>query len=81
MHSKISEHTLNILLISFIPVIFGVMSLYIGQDHNWDFRNYHLYNGFSFLNNRLHVDLSPSGMQTYFNPLIDSAYYWGDNKF
>jgi len=58
-----------------VPVAFGIYSVTLGQDTNWDLLNYHLYNAYSFLNDRLDVDLAPAGLQTYFNPFLDVAYY------
>jgi hypothetical protein len=51
------------------------ISLGQGQDRNWDLRNYHLYNAFSFLQGRFDIDLNAVGIQTYFNPLLDLPYY------
>jgi hypothetical protein len=58
-----------------IPVLFGLMSMVIGQDANWDLRNYHLYNVHALLNDRLGFDLAPARFQTYFNPTLDLLYY------
>jgi hypothetical protein len=58
-----------------VPVLFGLWSLFLGQDRNWDGFNYHQYNGFAFLNDKLHTDFAPAGMQTYFNPMLDVFYY------
>lgn len=58
-----------------IPMLFGLLSLKLGQDYNWDLRNYHLYNAFAFLNGKTEIDLAPAQMQTYFNPTIDLLYY------
>ena len=58
-----------------IPFVFGLWSLWLGQDANWDLLNYHLYNAFSFLNGKLHTDLAPAAMQSYFNPFLDVSYY------
>lgn len=58
-----------------IPILFGLFSLKLGQDYNWDLRNYHLYNAFAFLNGKIELDLAPAQMQTYFNPTIDLLYY------
>lgn len=54
-----------------VPLMFGLYALLLGQDNNWDMRNYHLYNGFAFLHDKLAIDLAPGGMQTYFNPTLD----------
>jgi len=37
--------------------------------------NYHLYNPYAYLHHRLHFDLAPAGLQTYFNPFLDLAYF------
>jgi hypothetical protein len=58
-----------------VPLLFGLLSLKMGQDRNWDLRNYHLYNPFALLNGKVGVDLAPAQMQTYFNPTIDLLYY------
>jgi hypothetical protein len=58
-----------------VPLLFGVFSLCLGIDANWDLYNYHLYNPFALLNGKLHIDLAPAGLQTYFNPLLDIPYY------
>ncbi|CAB3780843.1 hypothetical protein LMG28138_01128 [Pararobbsia alpina] len=55
---------------------FGFYSLYLGADSNYDLRNYHLYNPFAWLNNKLLIDFAPAGMQTYFNPMLDLLPYW-----
>lgn len=64
-----------LLVALFVPVLFGLISIYLGQDDNWDLRNYHWYNPYALLNGRLHVDMAPGNWQSYFNPLIDVPYY------
>jgi hypothetical protein len=59
-----------------IPILFGCVSVCLGQDTNWDLFNYHLYNAFALLNGKLHVDLAPAGFQSFFNPLLDVPYYF-----
>jgi hypothetical protein len=54
-----------------LPLLLGLASLALGQDNNWDLRNYHLYNPYAWLHGRLATDLAPAGMQSYFNPLLD----------
>ncbi|ACC70053.1 glycosyltransferase 87 family protein [Paraburkholderia phymatum] len=58
-----------------VPLLFGLYSLLLGADANWDLYNYHLYNPFAWLHGKLQTDLAPAGMQTYFNPLLDTALY------
>ena len=54
---------------------FGLVSVALGQDTNWDLLNYHLHNVYAMLHDRLHTDLAPAGVQSYFNPLLDLPYY------
>ena len=63
-------------LLTTIPIAFGIASIAIGQDANWDLRNYHLYNPWALLHHRVGIDLAPAGLPTYFNPLLDLPYYW-----
>nr|WP_315402264.1 glycosyltransferase 87 family protein [uncultured Duganella sp.] len=57
------------------PLLFGLLSLLVGQDYNWDLRNYHLYNPFALLNGKIGYDLAPGQWQSYFNPTLDLLYY------
>jgi hypothetical protein len=57
------------------PVLFGLLSLLLGQDDNWDMKNYHWYNPYALLNGRVGVDMAPGQWQSYFNPTIDIPYY------
>jgi hypothetical protein len=45
--------------------------LLLGQDANWDLKNYHAYNGWAVFNGGLSRDLHPAAIQSYLNPLID----------
>ncbi|HEY0331853.1 MAG TPA: glycosyltransferase 87 family protein [Rhodopseudomonas sp.] len=58
------------------PLLFGLISLGLGVDDNWDLRNYHLYGPFALLNGKLDIDFTPGGFQVYFNPTLDLAYDW-----
>jgi len=57
------------------PLVFGLLSVALGQDANWDLRNYHRYDPWALLDGRLRTDLAPAGMPSYFNPLLDLPYY------
>lgn len=67
---------LLILLLALIPGAMGIKAYRMGKDTNWDLRNYHFYNGYAQLENRMDVDISPAQMQTYFNPILDVPLYW-----
>ena len=51
------------------------ISIQSGLDTNWDLANYHFYNGYAFLNDRLDVDIAVCQIQTYFNPALDTLTY------
>ena len=58
-----------------VALAFGTWSVLLGQDKNWDLLNYHLYNPYAFLHDRIEIDLAPAGIQTYFSPMLDIAYF------
>lgn len=66
----------NLGLLVLCLLVGGGVSLLLGQDANWDIKNYHLYNPFSLINGRFETDLYSAGIQTYFHPLLDVPYYW-----
>jgi len=57
------------------PLIFGVWSLALGQDANWDLRNYHWYNPYALLHWRFDQDMAPASIQSYLSPLFDIPWY------
>jgi len=52
-----SKYRTEIFLFPAMLVMGGLVSVWLGQDKNWDLLNYHLYNAWALLNGRLHVDL------------------------
>jgi len=58
------------------PLFFGLFTIFLGQDANWDLRNYHLYNPFAYLNNRLGHDMLPAQVANFYNPLLHIPFYW-----
>src|ERR1700742_910090 len=57
------------------PFLAGFLALALGQDANWDLRNYHWYNAWSFVNDRYAVDLLPSQTPYFYNPLMDVPFF------
>ena len=53
----------------------GIASLLRGIDTNWDLRNYHFYDPWAWLNDRLYWDYAPAQLQSYHNPLLDLPFY------
>src|SRR4051812_35319164 len=70
-----------IAILLLISLGFGILSVKLGQDTNWDLLNYHLYNPYAYLTGRINYDLAPAGLQTYFNPSIDILYYQAINSW
>ena len=60
------------LLNCIVPLVFGGLALILGQDANWDLKNYHWYNPYALLTDRWRFDLSPG---SYYNPAIDVPTY------
>ena len=48
---------------------------FAGSDASWDLRNYHLYDGYALLHDRLGVDLAPAQLQTFYAPILDATYW------
>jgi hypothetical protein len=77
-HAKEASHGrvhVAMLVIGF--VICGAASLLLGQDNNWDLRNYHYYNPYAFLHDRIGFDVAPAQRQSYLNPFPDLPFYLG----
>src|ERR1700760_245481 len=47
----------------------------LGKDTSWDFRNYHWYAPYAFLNNRLGIDVAVAHQASYYNPYLDIPFY------
>ena len=54
----------------------GLRSLALGKDTNWDLKNYHYYNAWAFLHDRLGFDVAPAQLQTYHYPFVELPFYW-----
>lgn len=57
------------------------LSVCLCHDLRWDFANYHYYNAFAFLHNRLNYDIVPASINTFFNPLLDLPLYFAIQYF
>jgi hypothetical protein len=65
----------NTLIFLTLVIFFGLTSIYLGKDINWDLRNYHFYNSYSFFNGRLKYDYLPAQIQTFHNPFLHLIIY------
>ena len=70
-----------LLVLIVIPLAFGILSLILGKDTNWDLKNYHYYNAYAFLEHRLDFDIAPAQLQSFINPLADLPFYWLTKNF
>lgn len=73
--TKNKKFILLVTLCLLIPLVLGKISLILGKDFNWDFRNYHYYNAYAFLENRLSYDVAPAQPATYNSPILDIPFY------
>lgn len=72
----------NLIMFGLIVCLGMIICVSVGyQDTRWDFTNYHYYNAFAFLNNRLNYDIVPSSINIFFNPLLDLPLYFYIEKF
>jgi hypothetical protein len=65
--------------LAFLGVSMLVATAYVvwlGKDTSWDFRNYHWYIPYAFLNDRMAVDIAVAHQGSYYNPLADVPFYW-----
>ncbi|MGD0866831.1 MAG: hypothetical protein ABSA49_14885 [Rhizomicrobium sp.] len=46
-----------------------------GKDMSWDFRNYHWYIPYAFLNGRMGLDVAVAHQATFYNPFLDIPFY------
>jgi hypothetical protein len=59
-----------------LMAVAGDASVLLGQDANYDLRNYHWYIAYAFQEGRMGFDIAPAQLQTFHNPLLDVPYYW-----
>ena len=50
--------------------------IFLGKDTSWDFRNYHWYAPYAFLNHRMGMDVAVAHQASYYNPYLDLPFYW-----
>lgn len=68
---------LLIAALALFPALIALYALTLGQDGNWDLRNYHWYNAYAYLTGReLVMDVAPAQVATFYNPTLDLPLYW-----
>lgn len=63
-------------LLFIFMVLCGLYAWHLGQDCNYDLRNYHWYNAYSFIHHRFDIDIAAAGKGTYNNPVLDLINYF-----
>ncbi|MEW6260609.1 MAG: hypothetical protein AB1547_11995 [Thermodesulfobacteriota bacterium] len=74
--SKRSHFVLNALSWVGVPVLCGAVAVLLGQDANWDLRNYHYYNPYAFMTGRWDFDALAGQIATFYNPLLYIPFYY-----
>lgn len=67
--------TTGVWLSVIIPLCIGLLGVWAGKDGSWDVLNYHWYNPYAFLSDRLGFDIAVGHHATYYNPLLDIPLY------
>ncbi len=57
------------------PIVYAAFSQVLGQDTNWDLQNYHYFDSYWLLVNRMR-DVVPAQLQTYLSPFLDIPFYF-----
>jgi hypothetical protein len=62
----------------FLVLVIAGWALFVvslGKDMSWDFRNYHWYAPYAFLNGRMGIDIAVAHHASYYNPLVDVPFF------
>jgi hypothetical protein len=66
-------------LLPVFPAGCGLWSIYVGQDVNFDYFNYHSYDAWAFLQGRTFSDVFPGGTQSLVSPILDVPTFLLEN--
>lgn len=72
-----AKHTLPLtLLLAVVGAAAGaIYAVWLGQDQNWDWHNYHFYSVLALMEGRFLEDVHAAGIQTYLNPVLYLPQY------
>lgn len=65
----------ELLFLGCVIVAWSLLVVALGKDMSWDFRNYHWYIPYAFLNGRDGFDVAVAHQATYYNPFLDIPFY------
>ena len=63
------------LFLGLVILFWGAFVVVLGKDTSWDFRNYHWYAPYAFLNHRMAFDVVVAHQASYYNPFLDIPFY------
>ncbi len=63
------SRTEGLLVLALCITACAAWALFVGQDTNWDQRNYHIYTAHAWLTGRTTLDVAAAQIQTWLNPL------------
>ncbi|MGN6514564.1 MAG: hypothetical protein ACTHLR_01845 [Rhizomicrobium sp.] len=66
---------LEVLFLAAVIAGWAILVLSLGKDTSWDFRNYHWYIPYAYLNHRMGFDIAVAHQATYYNPTLDIPFY------
>ncbi len=75
MKNKLISYLPSVLLLAVLMGLFGLYSVWLGIDVNFDLLNYHLYNPYAWLNGKIGQDVFAAGVHSCLNPLPDLYLY------
>ncbi len=65
----------EILFLGLTMAFWAAYVVVLGKDTSWDFRNYHWYAPYAFLNGRMGMDVAVAHAASYYNPFVDIPFY------
>ena len=65
----------ELLFLGAVMLFWGAFVIVLGKDTSWDFRNYHWYAPYAFLNHRMGFDVAVAHQASYYNPFLDIPFY------
>jgi hypothetical protein len=66
----------HIIVLAACVFLGAMVAVHLGQDANWDFFNYHYYDGYAILTGAWRQNIAPAQVQSYLNPTLDIATYF-----
>lgn len=72
---RVQRRATGAILLAF-PLLYGLLDQHLGQDMDWDVRNYHLVDPYWVLVNHMR-DVLPASYETFISPFLNMPFYFG----